>query len=76
MIHLDLQIENIKWLVGKINENVTQIESLQTAALSSINGEKASQVHLQLEQLVQQTSKLNKEAKEYIQGNCIHALPP
>ncbi|CAO3618819.1 unnamed protein product [Mucor fragilis] len=63
-----VKIENIKWLVGKINENVTQIESLQTAALSSINGEKASQVHLQLEQLVQQTSKLNKEAKEYIQA--------
>ncbi|OAD05224.1 hypothetical protein MUCCIDRAFT_141644, partial [Mucor lusitanicus CBS 277.49] len=61
-------VENIKWLVGKINENVTQIESLQTAALSSINGEKAGQVNLQLEQLVHQTSKLNKEAKEHIQA--------
>ncbi|KAF1804856.1 t-SNARE [Mucor lusitanicus] len=63
-----VKVENIKWLVGKINENVTQIESLQTAALSSINGEKAGQVNLQLEQLVHQTSKLNKEAKEHIQA--------
>ncbi|KAK4519353.1 uncharacterized protein ATC70_009588 [Mucor velutinosus] len=63
-----VRVENIKWLVGKINENVTQVESLQTAALSSINGEKASQVNLQLEQLVHQTSKLNNEAKEHIQA--------
>ncbi|KAL7311022.1 hypothetical protein PS15m_008843 [Mucor circinelloides] len=63
-----VKVENIKWLVGKINENVTQIESLHTAALSSINGEKASQVNVNLEQLVHQTSKLNKEAKEHIQA--------
>ncbi|KAG2197192.1 hypothetical protein INT46_003354 [Mucor plumbeus] len=60
------KIEDIKCLVGKINENITEIETLHTFALSSINNEKASQVNLTLEELVRQTSKLNKQAKEHI----------
>ncbi|KAI9469029.1 MAG: t-SNARE [Benjaminiella poitrasii] len=59
-------VEDIKWYIAKINENVTEIESLHTASLSSMNGERVNGVNQTLEQLVAQTSQLNKETKERI----------
>ncbi|GAA5807090.1 hypothetical protein MFLAVUS_000440 [Mucor flavus] len=60
------RIEDIKWCLGKINENVSEIESLHTSLLSSINGEKSHQFSKALDDLVNQTSKLNKELKDCI----------
>ncbi|KAI9253685.1 t-SNARE [Helicostylum pulchrum] len=60
------RIEDIKWCIGKINENVSEMESLHTALLSSINGEKSHQFSKILDDLVNQTSKLNKELKDCI----------
>ncbi|KAI7891856.1 t-SNARE, partial [Mucor mucedo] len=60
------KIEDIKWLIGKINENVTEIESLHTSSLSTINGNKTIECNKLLGSLVNETSKLNKEVRSSI----------
>lgn len=50
------------------------MESLHTSLLSSINGEKSHQFSKALDDLVNQTSKLNKELKDCIKGKCIDII--
>ncbi|KAI9356696.1 t-SNARE [Pilaira anomala] len=57
------RIEDIKWFIGKINENISEMESLHASLLSSINGEKCHQYNKVLDNLVNETSKLNKDVK-------------
>lgn len=64
----------MKWIVSKINENITEIEWLQNSMLSSNNGQKSST----LEELICQTSEMNKKARDRIKGNvnvlCLYKL--
>jgi hypothetical protein len=59
----------MKWIIGKINENVTEIEWLHNATLSSTSDKKAISDKSALEELICQTSEMNKEARDYIKGS-------
>jgi t-SNARE complex subunit (syntaxin) len=54
----------------KIHSNITEIEHLRTAYLSSINGDASQETAAQLDALVQETSQLNTETKNKIKGTC------
>jgi uncharacterized membrane protein YgaE (UPF0421/DUF939 family) len=58
----------VKYIVGKINENVTEIQWLHNSTLSSTSDEKANSDMSTLEKLINQTSIMNREARNCIKG--------
>ncbi|KAL0075247.1 t-SNARE [Phycomyces blakesleeanus] len=58
-----LEVEEVKDLTKRINQNITDIEEMHGATLVNISEEQMSENTRRLEQLSTQTAKLNNEAK-------------
>jgi t-SNARE complex subunit (syntaxin) len=69
LIHrLKFQVEAIKDLVRKINDQIGKIEELHSLSLVNINESQAEENSHQLDRMVKRTTKMNNEAKDRIKG--------
>lgn len=62
------QIEGVKELVRKINDQIGKIEELHSLSLVNINESQAEENSHQLDRMIQRTAKMNNQAKDRIKG--------
>lgn len=67
-------MEGIKELIRKINDQISKIEELHSLSLVNINEAQSAENSVQLDRMIQRTTKMNNQAKDRIKGWLVDAL--
>jgi syntaxin 1B/2/3 len=67
-------VEGIKELIRKINDQISKIEELHSLSLVNINEAQSEENSVQLDRMIQRTTKMNNQAKDRIKGWLVDAL--
>ncbi|GAB5589856.1 hypothetical protein Unana1_04756 [Umbelopsis nana] len=62
------EVEGIKELIRKINDQISKIEELHSLSLVNINEAQSEENSVQLDRMIQRTTKMNNQAKDRIKA--------